>query len=97
LATKLTLSGSIEHPTTRAVLAKLGIPVTHSDVFGKGGKAWLAELPLPQPYRGKVGSLRSLIEVYLHRRNRPAGGGHRPAAARQVAGGWSSARTGVTA
>jgi transposase len=47
-----------------AVLAKLGIPVTHSDLFGKGGCAWLDELPLPQPYRGKVGSLRSLIETY---------------------------------
>jgi transposase len=49
-----------------AVLAKLGIPVTHSDLFGVGGSAWLDELGsvLPQPYRGKVGSLRSLIEVY---------------------------------
>jgi len=47
-----------------AVLAKLGIPVTYSDLFGVGGSAWLDELALPQPYRGKVGSLRSLIEVY---------------------------------
>ncbi len=49
-----------------AVLAKLGIPVVHSDVFGKGGSAWLDEPAgaLPQPYRGKIGSLRALIEVY---------------------------------
>jgi transposase len=47
-----------------AVLAKLGIPVRHADLFGPGGNAWLDQLALPQPYRGKVGSLRSLIEVY---------------------------------
>jgi transposase len=46
-----------------AVLAKLGIPVTHSDLFGKGGSAWLDELALPQPYQGKVASLRSLVEA----------------------------------
>jgi transposase len=42
------------------VLAKLGIPVTHSDVFGAGGQQWLDQLPLPQPYAGKVASLRML-------------------------------------
>jgi transposase len=49
-----------------AVLAKLGIPVTHSDLFGVGGGVWLDELAarVPQPYRGKVASLRSLIETY---------------------------------
>jgi len=47
-----------------AVLAKLGIPVTYSDLFGMGGSAWLDGLALPQPYRGKVGLLRSLIDVY---------------------------------
>ena len=44
-----------------AVLAKLGIPVTCSDLFGAWGTAWLDGLRLPQPYAGKVGSLRRLI------------------------------------
>jgi transposase len=43
------------------VLAKLGVEVTCSDIFGVAGSAWLDELPLPQPYAGKVASLRSLI------------------------------------
>ena len=42
------------------VLAKLGIPVTHSDIFGVHGQAWLDGLPMPQPYAGKVASLRQL-------------------------------------
>jgi len=42
-----------------AVLAKLGIPVTASDIFG-GGELWLEGLALPQPYAGKVASLRML-------------------------------------
>ena len=44
-----------------AVLAKLGIPVTCSDLFGAWGSAWLDGLRLPQPYAGKVTSLRQLI------------------------------------
>jgi transposase len=44
-----------------AVLAKLGIPVPCSDLFGAFGPAWLDELPLPQPYAGKAASLRHLI------------------------------------
>jgi transposase len=44
-----------------AVLAKLGIPVTCSDIFGVAGNAWLDGLPLPQPYAGKAASLRTLI------------------------------------
>jgi transposase len=43
-----------------AVLAKLGIPVTASDLFGAGGQLWLDGLALPQPYKGKVASLRML-------------------------------------
>jgi transposase len=43
-----------------AVLAKLGIPVPCSDLFGAFGSAWLDGLPLPQPYAGKVASLRHL-------------------------------------
>ena len=43
------------------MLAKLGVPVTCSDIFGKAGSAWLDGLGLPQPYAGKVTSLRQLI------------------------------------
>ena len=43
------------------VLAKLGIEVTCSDIFGAWGTRWLDELPLPQPYCWKVTSLRQLI------------------------------------
>ena len=46
-----------------AVLAKSGIPVTHSDIFGRGGGLWLDALALPQPYAGKVASLRALTGV----------------------------------
>ena len=46
-----------------AVLAKAGIPVTRSDIFGRGGGIWLDGLPLPQPYAGKIASLRALIAV----------------------------------
>jgi transposase len=46
-----------------AVLAKSGIPVTRSDIFGPGGGIWLDGLPLPQPYAGKVASLRALIAM----------------------------------
>jgi transposase len=44
-----------------AVLAKLGIAVACSDVFGAFGSSWLDGLRLPQPYAGKVTSLRGLI------------------------------------
>jgi transposase len=44
-----------------AVLAKLGVTVTCSDLFGAWGSAWLGGLRLPQPYAGKVTSLRQLI------------------------------------
>jgi transposase len=43
-----------------AVLAKLGVPVTFSDIFGPSGELWLDGLALPQPYKGKVASLRML-------------------------------------
>lgn len=46
-----------------AVLAKAGVPVTRSDIFGSGGGVWLDGLPLAQPYAGKVASLRALIAV----------------------------------
>jgi len=44
-----------------AVLAKLGIPVTCTDLFGVWGNTWLDGLALGQPYAGKVASLRTLI------------------------------------
>jgi len=43
------------------VLAKLGVTVTCTDIFGTAGSAWLDGLALPQPYAGKVTSLRQLI------------------------------------
>jgi hypothetical protein len=43
------------------VVAKLGVEVTCSDIFGAWGTRWLDELPLPQPYCWKVASLRQLI------------------------------------
>ncbi len=43
-----------------AVLAKLGVPVTCSGIFGVWGSSWLNGLPLGQPYAGKVASLRTL-------------------------------------
>ena len=42
------------------MLAKLGVPVTCTDIFGTAGSAWLDGLGLPQPYAGKVTSLRQL-------------------------------------
>src|SRR5215469_7873960 len=44
-----------------AVLAKLGLAVSCSDLFGAWGTAWLDGLRLPQPYAGKVTSLRQMI------------------------------------
>ena len=35
------------------VLAKLGIPVTHSDIFGVRAQAWLDELKLPSRMRAR--------------------------------------------
>ena len=46
-----------------AVLAKCGVAVRHSDIFGRQGSAWLDGLVLPQPYAGKVASLRALSGV----------------------------------
>ena len=43
-----------------AVLAKLGVQVTCTGIFGVWGSTWLDGLSLPQPYAGKVASLRKL-------------------------------------
>src|SRR5277367_1409999 len=46
-----------------AILAKLGIPVTCTDIFGVWGSTWLDGLGLPQPYGGKMASLRKICAV----------------------------------
>jgi transposase len=46
-----------------AILAKLGIPVTCTDIFGVWGSTWLDGLELPQPYAGKMASLRKVCAV----------------------------------
>ena len=46
-----------------AILAKLGIPVTCTDIVGVWGSAWLDGLDLPQPYAGKMASLRKICAV----------------------------------
>jgi len=43
-----------------AILAKLGVTVTCSDIFGVWGSTWLDGLDLPQPYAGKMTSLRKI-------------------------------------
>ena len=48
---------------THAILAKLGIPVTCTDIFGVWGSSWLDGLELPQPYAGKMASLRKVCAV----------------------------------
>jgi hypothetical protein len=46
-------------------LAKLGIPVTCTDIFGAWGSTWLDGLALPQPYAGKMASLRKVCAGLL--------------------------------
>ena len=46
-----------------AILAKLGIPVTCTGIFGVWGSTWLDGLELPQPYAGKMASLRKVCAV----------------------------------
>jgi transposase len=44
-----------------AVLAKCGVQVPMTDLFGLGGTALLDQLNLPAPYAARIGSLRRLI------------------------------------
>jgi transposase len=44
-----------------AILAKLGVTVPCSDLFGTWGNQWMDSLGLPQPYAGKMASLRALV------------------------------------
>ena len=46
-----------------AVLAKLGVPVTCTGIFGAGGCIWLDGLVLPQPYAGKMALLRKVCAL----------------------------------
>src|SRR6185437_6284562 len=62
-----------------AVLAKLGIPVTCTDIFGTWGNTWLDGLDLPQPYAGKVASLRQLNAGLSTEITLPGAGHRRPA------------------
>jgi transposase len=47
-----------------AVLAKEGVPVTLSDLFGVAGQRLLDTVPLARAYTIRVESLRDLIELY---------------------------------
>jgi transposase len=47
-----------------AVLAKQGVRVAASDVFGAGGQRLLDSLQLDPPYAARVDSLRRLIDAY---------------------------------
>jgi transposase len=47
-----------------AVLAKQGLAVPVSDLFGVAGQAWLASAPLDTAYRARVNSLARLIIDY---------------------------------
>jgi len=46
-----------------AVLAKCGVQVVMSDLFGVAGVALLERLELPAPYAARIASLRRLIEA----------------------------------
>ncbi len=75
------------------VLAKLGIEVTCSDIFGAWGTQWLDELSLPQPYSWKVASLRQLIGWLTSEITVPGAGERRPAGrARRLPRGPAAAR-----
>jgi transposase len=47
-----------------AVLAKCGVAVPMSDLFGVGGQRLLDELRLPPAYAGRIASLRRLIDGF---------------------------------
>ena len=47
-----------------AVLAKQGVKVSVSDLFGIGGQKILDQLTLDEPYRARVASLRRLIDAF---------------------------------
>lgn len=50
--------------SVHAVLAKQGVHLPVSDVFGVRGRLLLAQVPLDKPYRARVNSLCRLIDAY---------------------------------
>jgi hypothetical protein len=44
-------------PSVHAVLAKQGLRIPVSDLFGLGGRELLSAAPLDRPYRGRVDAL----------------------------------------
>ena len=50
--------------SVHAVLAKCGVHVPMSDLFGVGGQRLLDELALPAAYAGRIASLRRLLDAF---------------------------------
>jgi transposase len=46
-----------------AVLAKCGVPVSMSDLFGVAGRTLLDRVELPAPYRARINSLRRVMDT----------------------------------
>ena len=46
-----------------AVLAKCGVPVPMSDLFGVGGTVLLDRVELPKPYAARIASLRRIMDL----------------------------------
>ena len=61
---KLTALRTAAKAQVHAVMAKCGILPTLDDMFGPGGQKLLDEMPLEEPYRFRVNSLRDLLGVY---------------------------------
>jgi transposase len=60
---KLVAVRSLCKAEVHAVLAKCGVQVPMSDLFGVGGTALLDRLDLPAPYAARIGSLRRLMDA----------------------------------
>jgi transposase len=60
---KLVAARSHAKAEVHAVLAKCGVAVVLSDLFGLAGNQLLDRLRLPGPYAARIGSLRRLIEA----------------------------------
>src|SRR2546430_14871222 len=59
---KLVALRSLSKAEIHAVLAKCGVQVPMSDLFGVAGTELLDRLELPAPYTGRIRSLRRVIE-----------------------------------
>lgn len=60
---KLVALRSHSKAEVHAVLAKCGVQVLMSDLFGVAGTALLDELDLPGPYTARIGSLRRVMDL----------------------------------